>query len=98
MLLRDGETARASSTWRGSSSHIPRQPHGELVISDGHQHARAFDVRYPRDRVSESGRITEARCGEDRPRTAVQHDPVASVLCDKKVPPALLAQIDLRLH
>jgi hypothetical protein len=31
MLLRDGETARASSTWRGSSSHIPCQPHGELV-------------------------------------------------------------------
>jgi hypothetical protein len=36
-----------------------RQPHGELVISDGDQHTRALDARHLRHRISKPYRITE---------------------------------------
>jgi len=36
-----------------------RQPHGELVISDGDEHASAFDARHLSHRVSKPCRITE---------------------------------------
>jgi hypothetical protein len=38
---------------------MPRQPHGELVISDGDEHTRAVDARHLRHRVSKPCRITE---------------------------------------
>ena len=73
-----------------------RQPHGELVVSDGDQHTRAFDARYLRDRVGKLRRTAEGQHREYRRRSAVQHHPVANVLCGEKVPPALLAHVRLR--
>jgi hypothetical protein len=40
-------------------SDATRQPHGELVISDGDEHARTVDARHLRHRVSKPCRITE---------------------------------------
>ena len=36
-----------------------RQPHGELIISDGDEHSRAFDARHLYHCVSKPCRITE---------------------------------------
>jgi hypothetical protein len=36
-----------------------RQPHGEVVISDGDEYTRAVDARHLRHRVSKPCRITE---------------------------------------
>jgi hypothetical protein len=64
--IRDGTTSRdrrdGSCKLDVSRLQLPdasRQPHGEVVISDGDEYTRAFDARHLRHRVSKPCRITK---------------------------------------
>lgn len=97
VLLHDGRDRSCKfDVSRLELPYAPRQSHGELVISDGDQHTRAFDARHLRERVSTPCRIAEGQHREHRRRSSVQHHPVANVLRGEKVPPALIAHVPLR--
>jgi hypothetical protein len=97
MMLRDGgDRSCKFDVSRLQLPYAARQPHGELVISDGDQHTGVFDAGHLRDRVSKPRRIAERQHREHRRRSSVQHHPVANAVCGEKVSPALLAHVRLR--
>lgn len=49
-----------------------------------------------RERFGQPGRLNHRLDTEDRHRSAVQHHPVRTTLCDEEVTPSLLAHVHLQ--
>ena len=74
---------------------VATQPHGEIVIGDRQDYARALKTWNVRYRPGKFHRFGKRPDTEHSRRSTVQHHPILDVPGVEKLPPTLFAHVDL---